>query len=148
MDRIGEWLEEYEHIIQLLGTYSLIMLVITLVVLPVVVMILPKDYFAHEHREMSHGPRPFNLLYTLLVIVKNLLGIVVILAGVAMLVLPGQGVLTILIGFTLTDFPGKFAIERWIVRQPGVTKGLNWIRAKVGKPPFIMPGHMDSGKAS
>src|SRR5438270_309056 len=40
-------------------------------------------------------------------ILKNLLGGVLVALGVLMLVLPGQGILTIVIGIILLDFPGK-----------------------------------------
>ena len=115
------------------------MLVVTLVAVPVVIMCLPEDYFSTKRRKPARKSVQHHLLYTGLVIVKNLLGIVVIVAGLALLFLPGQGIITILIGFALTNFPGKFTIERWIVRRPGVSKTLNWIRAKVGKSPFIIP---------
>ena len=139
MAQIREWLEAHQQALQLMGSCSLIMLVITLVAVPVVVMNLPEDYFATKRRKPARKSSGFNLFYAGFVIVKNLLGVVVIIAGLALLILPGQGIITILIGFALTNFPGKFAIERRIVRQPGVSKTLNWIRAKVGKPPFIIP---------
>jgi hypothetical protein len=70
---------------------------------------------------------------------KNLLGIVLILAGVAMLVLPGQGILMILIGLMLMDVPGKRALERRLVQQPSVWQAMNWIRAKAHQPALEMP---------
>ena len=72
-------------------------------------------------------------------VLKNLLGILLILAGLVMLVLPGQGAITILIGLALTNFPGKYAIEHRIVCQPAVAKTLNRIRELGGAPPFEMP---------
>ena len=56
-----------------------------------------------------------------------------------MLVLPGQGTVTILIGLALTNFPGKYALEQRIVCQPAVAKTLNRIRQLGGVPPFRMP---------
>ena len=67
------------------------------------------------------------------------LGVVFILAGLAMIVLPGQGVLTILIGLALTNFPGKYALEQRLVRRPAVSGALNWIRQKAGRPPLEIP---------
>ncbi len=148
MAQIGEWLEAHQQAIQLLGSCSLIVLVITLVAVPVVVMCLPENYFAAKRRKPARKSAQHNLLYTGFIIVKNLLGAVVIIAGLALLILPGQGVITILIGFALTNFPGKYAIERWIVRQPRVSNTLNWIRAKVGKPPFVMPMQMESDETA
>jgi len=57
--------------------------------------------------------------------------------GLFMLVLPGQGILTILAGLVLLDFPGKFLFLRWLVRKEKVLKSLNWIRKKGKKEPFL-----------
>jgi hypothetical protein len=59
-----------------------------------------------------------------------------ILAGIAMLVLPGQGTVTILIGLALTNFPGKYALERRIASQPAVRATLNKIRGLAGCSPL------------
>jgi len=53
-----------------------------------------------------------------------------------MLVLPGQGLLTILLGVTLVNFPGKYALERRIVSRPSVANTLNRIREAVGRNPL------------
>ena len=67
---------------------------------------------------------------------KNLLGYILLLGGVLMLFLPGQGILTMVVGLLLIDYPGKFALEKKIVRTPTVFKGLNWLRSKANKPPL------------
>jgi hypothetical protein len=54
-----------------------------------------------------------------------------------MLFLPGQGLLTMITGLLLIDYPGKFRLERKIVNTPAVLKSLNWLRAKAKKPPLI-----------
>ena len=69
----------------------------------------------------------------------SILGFVMILAGIAMLVLPGQGILTILMGVALANFPGKFTLERRLVRQPSVGRTLNRIREFAGKPQLEIP---------
>jgi len=51
-----------------------------------------------------------------------------------MLLLPGQGLITILIGIMMLNFPGKLAMERRIVQQPTVLRAINWIRAKAARP--------------
>ena len=69
---------------------------------------------------------------------KNALGVVFVLAGVAMILLPGQGVLTILLGIMLTEFPGKYRFERWLVRRRAVLGAINWLRERAGRPPLIV----------
>jgi hypothetical protein len=139
LTEIQDWLSANEHLIQQLGNVSLVILGITIVVLPVVVMKLPVDYFISEQREPSWRTRKYPLVWGLLTLVKNLLGLLLILVGVAMLVLPGQGTITILVGLAMTNFPGKYALERRIAGQPAVGATLNKIRQLTGAPPLQMP---------
>jgi hypothetical protein len=71
---------------------------------------------------------------------KNVLGVILILVG-SMLTLPGvpgQGVLTILIGLMLIDLPGKRRLERKIVGRPRILRGLNRLRKRFGRPPLVL----------
>ena len=49
---------------------------------------------------------------------------------------PGQGLLTLLVGLLLMNFPGKYRLERWLVGRRGVLTALNWLRRRGGHPPF------------
>ena len=71
---------------------------------------------------------------------KNLLGAVVIALGVVMSFpgVPGQGILTILLGIMLCDLPGKRRMERWIIMRPSVRQAVDKIRAKRGRPPMVI----------
>jgi hypothetical protein len=51
-------------------------------------------------------------------------------------VLPGQGILTILIGVSLMEFPGKYRLERGIIHFGPVLKGINTLRRRYGRPPL------------
>jgi hypothetical protein len=98
---------------------------------------MPVDYFLSERRipaVVNHWA-----VRLVLVSVKNLVGVVLIVAGLLMLLGPGQGVVTILAGLVLTNFPGKFAAERWLARRKGVLAALNWMRTKSRQPPFEAP---------
>ena len=64
----------------------------------------------------------------------SLLGVCLIAGGLLMIVLPGQGLITIITGLLLIDYPGKFQLEQKIVSMPSVLKALNWIRIKAKKP--------------
>ena len=114
--------------------------------MPAIIARLPESYFVHRKRTPKTYRHP--LLHITLVILKNALGVFFLLAGVAMLVLPGQGILTILAGLFLLDLPGKFAAERWIVRRPTVFKSLNWLRKKMKVPPFQRPPSKASASTS
>jgi len=133
------WLQAHERMLQYLGVSSLILFVITLVVLPIAVIKLPEDYFTRENRRPASRSRKYPAFWLALSILKNLLGLVIILVGIAMLVLPGQGIITIVIGLAMTNFPGKYALERRIAGQPTVGRALNKIRKRAGQPPLQLP---------
>ena len=109
---------------------------LTLVAVPWFVVRLPSDYFAGEERPRL-GRIDHPLLRVLLLIGKNLLGTLFILMGLAMLVLPGQGLLTMVVGFLLLDFPGKYCAERWLVRRAPVLRSVNWLRGKFRRDPLV-----------
>jgi hypothetical protein len=71
-------------------------------------------------------------------LVKNLIGAIFLFAGFLMLFLPGQGVLTMLIGLSLIEFPGKRRLEAKIVGQSTVLSTINAMRAKFNKPPLVI----------
>ena len=66
-----------------------------------------------------------------------ILVISLIMGGILMLVLPGQGLLTILVGLMLSDYPGKFKLEKRIIKTNLVLKTINWYRTKSNIPPLI-----------
>jgi hypothetical protein len=138
LKEITAWLTEHQHLIQQIGNVSLIVLVITVVALPVAVMKLPVDYFVREKREPARRTRKHPFVWAAISLGKNLLGLLVILVGTVMLVLPGQGIVTILIGLAITNFPGKYALERRIASQPAVGAALNKLRKLTGRRPLLI----------
>jgi hypothetical protein len=135
---MSAWLHGHETLFWWLGALSVLMFVGTLVALPIVVVRLPADYFRNDPYATYHHERP-TALRLLALLGKNLLGIVLVCIGVAMLVLPGQGILTILIGLMLMNFPGKRALEQRLVQQPPVLRAINWMRAKAHQPAMQPP---------
>lgn len=114
--------------------------VVSLAVTVFVLLRLPEDYFARDRREL---PRPgrASVGRVLGLIGKNLAGWILIAVGIVLSVpgVPGQGLLTILMGVMLCDFPGKFRLERWIVRRGPVRRGVDAVRKRYGRPPFRFP---------
>jgi len=127
------WLDGNADLFLGLGFASFFLFVGTLALIPLIVIRIPVDYFNRKRRSpaLKRHEHPFLGWFWLLF--KNCLGGICVAAGLAMLVLPGQGLLTILVGVMLIDFPGKFALERRLVRHPRVFRSLNWIRFKAGK---------------
>ena len=133
------WLEQHAELLEQLGHFSIVALMVTVVALPWAVMKLPADYFVSERRKPARRASQHPLVWAVLSFCKNLVGIFLILIGIAMLVLPGQGTVTILIGLAISNFPGKFAIEQRIASQPAVGNTLNKIRKLGGVSPLQMP---------
>jgi hypothetical protein len=112
---------------------SVAVLVLGVVLVPVVVTRLPADYFVRLKSQRPHASAPMRfVLYWL----RNLFGVLLVLAGVLMLVLPGQGLLTILAGLSLVDFPGKRKLQLKLLRIPQIHHTIDHIRQRAGKPPL------------
>ena len=95
----------------------------------IVIVRLPRDHFVNP------GEEPKGVV----AIVRNVIGGILILGGIALLFLPGQGILAILAGILLTTFKAKHKLARRIVKQPKVEKALQWIREKANRPPLELP---------
>jgi hypothetical protein len=109
----------------------------SLIVIPFVLVRLPPQYFDVRYpRTWMKEDHP--VLRWVGLILKNVVGVVFFLAGVAMLFLPGQGLLTMLIGLSLVDFPGKRRLESKLVGRPTVLKTINALRHKFGRPPLTV----------
>lgn len=125
-----------EHAGLLVGL-SLLTAVLTLVLVPVLIISIPADYFNHHHR--LHISKRHPVLNIVIKIAKNILGAVFLLVGFVLLFLPGQGLLLILAGLLIMNYPGKYALERWLIQRPGVLPALNALRLRRGKPPLLPP---------
>ncbi len=116
---------------------SLISFIASLIVIPVILINLPHDYFdSRITRQWLKDRHPF--LRILGLVAKNILGFVFLIAGFIMLFLPGQGILTMLIGISLMDFPKKRLLEIKIIEQPAVLKAINALRRKYNKLPLTL----------
>ena len=74
------------------------------------------------------------------VILKNIFGVFLILLGIVLSLpgVPGQGILTILLGLIMLDIPGKRPLEARIIKRPSVMAAINNLRARFSKPPLVM----------
>jgi uncharacterized membrane protein len=100
---------------------------------------IPPDYFKESnHSTFLKNQSP--VVRVLAIIGKNLLGVVLVFVGILLSLpgVPGQGVLTILLGIMLLDFPGRRRFERWIVGWPKVFNGVNKLRQRFDKPPLVL----------
>ena len=118
---------------------TLVLTLGSLVVVPVSVILIPTDYFTAERAPLPLAGLRHPILRLLWRVLRNALGAALVLLGVAMLVLPGQGLLTIFVGVLLVEFPGKRELEVRLVRRPRVHRALNWIRRRAGRAPLEVP---------
>jgi hypothetical protein len=129
-------LQHYVPFLKWLGIISCITFIASILLIPWMVRLLPPDYFIRDrkHSPFAHLPP---IVRMILAFLRNVLGIALLLAGFAMLFLPGQGILTMLLGISLLNFPGKHTLIEKLIAMPSVHQGLNWIRVKTKRPPFI-----------
>jgi hypothetical protein len=133
-----ESIRTHEAAILWMAGASLVAFLATLIAVPLLIVRIPADYFAHRRRLRKQAPPRHVVVRWAFLLGKNLLGYVLIAAGIAMLVLPGQGVLTVLIGFILVDLPGKYRFERWLVARPPVLRSINRLRQRAGRAPLVL----------
>jgi hypothetical protein len=108
---------------------SVVMFVGSLIAIPWLIRKLPADHFVRPPQKHSLATK----------ILRNVAGAVLIALGIAMLVLPGQGVIAILFGLSVVDLPVKTRILRRLLCQKKIQEGVQRIRSKAGKQPLVIP---------
>lgn len=111
-----------------LSFFSIVAFIGSMIALPYLISRMPEDYFLREEPTRSPIRR----------LVRNLIGATLIFAGTLMLFLPGQGVLTILVGVSFLSFRKKRALQRMLAARSGVLGMMNAIRARSGLPPLLI----------
>ncbi len=129
MDTISTLVSPYARYLPWIGSISAITFLASLAIVPTLLARIPANHF---NRPKNPTPKISTIHYPLVWILRNLAGLLLILAGLAMLILPGQGLLTIVIGIFVADFPGKQSLERKLVANKKVFRAINWIRARKG----------------
>ena len=127
-----EWLKG--HGVMLISV-SVMSFIVSILFCTLVIAYLPSDYFLPTGQS-SRIKHP--VLRIGLKCLKNLFAIVLVVVGIIQLLLPGQGVLTMLIGIIISDLPGKRRVERRIIRLPAVLATANGIRSRFKRPAFVV----------
>ena len=115
----------------------LVSVVVSALIVGIVIVKIPENYFS-SHYQRDFLPNASWLTRWGVVIGKNILGIILVIAGIIMLIGPGQGILTILIGLIMLDIPGKRPLEAKIIKRPTVLAAVNNLRARYHKSPLVM----------
>ena len=125
------------QVLPMLGIVSIVMFIGSLIAIPWLILRMKPDYFIRHRYEVIRRHCRHPVLTIVLFCLRNSLGICLIVAGFVMLLLPGQGILTMLIGLSLVDFPGKYRLFDKVVQNNRIQKSLNWIREKGGKEMLV-----------
>lgn len=131
-----QFLSENSLLLEWLGLLSVLTFIGSLIAIPWIIARLPANYFIRHRQLVAKRHEQHPLIAKLIFVCRNFIGIVFLIAGIVMLVLPGQGIITILIGISFMDFPKKQHLVDYLVRRQKVISFLNWIRQKEKKPPF------------
>lgn len=116
-----------------MGVVSMIIFIVSIVLTPYLLGLIDENYFSELKRRRLIIQ---NFGHLLIIILKNVFGFVLLITGIIMLITPGQGIIAILLGLFLMEFPGKYQLELKLIAHNPTFKALNWLRNKVGKPPF------------
>ncbi len=132
------FLTDYRYLFTWLAVISSICFFASLLFIPLIICRLPDNYFLHLHKHSTmENTHPF--VYIFLRLLRYLFGAILLAAGLLMLFLPGQGLLTMMLGLSLLDFPGKQKAVDTLFNLNSIQKALNWIRTKGSKNSFHFP---------
>lgn len=130
-----------------IGIGSFLFAMISLFLVGWLLVRIPADYFVSKDTDKT---KTYTWRFILLAIIKNIAGTILIMLGILLSLpgVPGQGILTILIGITLMSFRGKRRMQLWILRRRGVVSTINRLRHRSGRQPLILPEPAQSSSAS
>ena len=133
-----DWIQSHTTLIVALST---VMFVGGLVVMRVLIIRMSPDYFLHREPPVESWRSRHPALRISILVIKNVLGVLLLLAGLVMLLplVPGPGLIMILVAISLLNFPGKRSLELRIVRWGPVLQAINWIRTRARRPPLVVP---------
>ena len=139
VEALLSWLRENGRALQIATGIAALTSLGSLVAVPWMLARIPADYFARVDAPPLPWARAHPLARWVLHSAKNVLGWTLVLVGTALLVLPGQGLMTLFVGFLLIDFPGKRKLELRLVRRKFVQRVVDWIRHRAGRPALVLP---------
>ena len=139
IEGLTNWFMAHSTLLWLLGSLSLVMFIGTIIALPLIIIYLPARFFNPQEINARRAEQGFSASRLVLIVLKNAVGALLVLAGLLMLVLPGQGLVTLLIGLSLVNFPGKRRLICRLLQQPRIIGFINRIRTAASRPPIVPP---------
>jgi hypothetical protein len=111
--------------------------VINLAIVSFILVKLPANHFSKSRKtKFWSGPHP--MLHAAGIVGKNIGGVLLVALGIVLSLpgVPGQGLLTVLLGIMLLDFPGRSRLEQKLLSRPSIVNAINSLRGRFGKPPL------------
>lgn len=146
IDAARDFLHTHDTLLAWLAWGSGALLLASLLTLPAIAVALPADFIQRVEAGWTRTlpdddwRRRHPALRWLLRVVKNAAGAILAVAGLAMLVLPGQGLVTLAVALLLLDLPGKRRLERRIIGSRRLINPINRLRRRMHRPPLIPLG--------
>lgn len=139
-----EWLSAFwdtltlSRVLMGVGVF-LLSFAISFLAIAIVMVKIPENYFS-THYQQDFMPNSSWFVRWGVVIIKNVFGVILIFLGILLSLpgVPGQGILTILLGLIMIDIPGKRPLEAKIIKRPNVLYAVNKLRKRYNKPPLVM----------
>jgi len=121
------------------AAFSVLFFLIGIILVPYVILKIPHDYFSYSSKKEYFSRKRDIAVYYMKMTLRNAAALLLFFLGIILLVVPGQGLLTILLAFLLADIPGKYKIEKYLIKKERIYNLLNRFRQKYGKKSFILP---------
>lgn len=139
LDELWTRLREHEEWLAWIGFASLATVIVSAIAVPILIRRMPADYFLEDSAGSEWMRRQHPAWRVTLLILKNVFGAILVVGGLIMFVTPGQGILTLVAGILLLNFPGKRRFEIWLVSRKPVHGAIDWIRRRADRPPILLP---------
>jgi len=113
--------------------------IVSFIAVPMVIRRMPYDYFLESSEGTEAIREQHPALRLVFLMLKNVLGLFLVIGGLIMFLTPGQGILTLMIGILLLNFPGKRRLEIRLIRMKPLRRAVDWIRRRAGRRPLELP---------
>jgi hypothetical protein len=138
-----QWMQLFYEYRFWIVAFSAAVFVGGLLAMRMAIIAMPADYFISERVRFDGWFSQHPMVRWLLLLLKNLIGYVFLVLGALMLVTPGPGIVMVLVGLSLVNFPGKRRLECWFAQLPGIRRQIDAVRIQHGHPPLQFPNHSE-----
>lgn len=138
-DILRELAVRHGPLIKSLAAGSVVFFILTPVAVPFLIVLMPADALIRQRKSANRKTPLRTVLHLMWHAVKNLIGIALMALGVALLFLPGQGLLTLFAGILLADIPGRRTLLSRLLCTGKIRPAVDRLRARYGKKALLYP---------